>query len=226
MLAPIKTRESGWRAYAVQAVVNHDTRVALDGAFGPKTEEAVKTWQGRRNLAADGIVGPKTQGAMLRSSEHAVNATLPTLPPGLLWGFVVHEGAGLLAATNPYTPPGGAAGVDCGPVQWRQYGPPFKLDGLKAAFDARRALAYAGRELLRRRDDYRQRRPSLSRARALELAVLAHNAPFLSEQVVRSGTLRTPHAPAAWTTKPGGGHYTHAEWAAEYPRRIMSYAKT
>jgi hypothetical protein len=74
-------------------------------------------------------------------------------------------------------------------------------------------------------NEYLRRRPTLSKRQALELAVLAHNAPFLSEQVVRNGRLSTPAAYAEWTVKPGGGHYTHAEWRVEYPARIMKYVR-
>lgn len=35
-----------------------------DGIFGPKTEAAVKKWQGNHGLVADGIIGPKTWASL------------------------------------------------------------------------------------------------------------------------------------------------------------------
>ena len=42
-----------------------DQNVAVDGDFGPRTEEAVRTFQRAHNLAADGIVGPRTWQALI-----------------------------------------------------------------------------------------------------------------------------------------------------------------
>ena len=38
-----------------------------DGSFGPKTEEAVRHFQGNNNLTVDGIVGPLTWDALFSS---------------------------------------------------------------------------------------------------------------------------------------------------------------
>jgi peptidoglycan hydrolase-like protein with peptidoglycan-binding domain len=46
-----------------------------DGIVGPKTKQAVKAYQGSKNLTADGIVGPITRKALaedLRALGHDV----------------------------------------------------------------------------------------------------------------------------------------------------------
>jgi putative peptidoglycan binding protein len=217
MMAPIRGGEDGWRAYAVQRCV----RVDADGAWGPRTEEAVLKWQRTRGLAADGVVGPRTQRTMIGEAARAVDLRHPGLPRGLLLGFAEKEGAMILGATNWYTPPGGDPGVDCGVVQWRQYGPPFRLGLLEAAFDAALNLDHAAQGFEDRLADYTRRRPALGRHRLVEAAVLAHNAPFLAEQLVRNGRLSTPNAVAVWTRKPGGGSYTHEQWSHVYPEGIL-----
>jgi peptidoglycan hydrolase-like protein with peptidoglycan-binding domain len=42
-----------------------DHAVVVDGIFGPKTDAAVRAFQGEKNLAVDGIVGPRTWSALI-----------------------------------------------------------------------------------------------------------------------------------------------------------------
>ena len=39
--------------------------VAVDGIFGPKTDAAVRAFQGEKRLTVDGIVGPRTWSALI-----------------------------------------------------------------------------------------------------------------------------------------------------------------
>jgi peptidoglycan hydrolase-like protein with peptidoglycan-binding domain len=44
---------------------HHGHNLVVDGAFGPKTDAAVRAFQGAHALAVDGIVGPHTWGALI-----------------------------------------------------------------------------------------------------------------------------------------------------------------
>lgn len=224
MVAGIREGESGWRVYALQqALISVGKSLDTDGEFGPRTKRAVTTYQEHWHLGADGVAGMQTQGKLIQQISHKVYTKRPKLPDGLLRGYAEAEGANILAATNWYTPPGGPKGCDCGVVQWRQYGPPFDQAGMKLAFDCEQSFFYASDVLLTRMADYDRRRPAMSEETLLRTAILAHNAPFLAEQIVRNGRLSTPNAEAVWTTKPGGGHYTHQEWYRAYTDRVMRY---
>lgn len=221
MVAPLKLGATGWPAYAIQCVV----AVPADGVWGPQTDLAVKAWQKVKGLVADGIAGPVTQATMLDVVAAGVETRYASLPTGLLDGFARVEGANLLAPTNWSQ----VGGVDCGPVQWRQAGPPFDETGLRQAFNAKAAFDFAALTFANRLLDYARRNPSIAPHRRIQLAVLAHNAPFLSEQIVRYGHLLTPDAIATWTNIPvedrsrydGRSQYTHEEWSYEYPRRVL-----
>ena len=54
---PVKTLQYLLRARGQQVVA--------DGTFGPKTNAAVRSYQGEKHLAVDGVVGPQTWGALV-----------------------------------------------------------------------------------------------------------------------------------------------------------------
>lgn len=63
---------------------------AVDGAFGPKTEQAVRAFQRARGLGVDGVVGPKTWAALSGGQRPASSPPAPTPPvaaPGATSGF-------------------------------------------------------------------------------------------------------------------------------------------
>jgi peptidoglycan hydrolase-like protein with peptidoglycan-binding domain len=43
----------------------HGSGIAVDGLFGPRTDQAVRAFQQSRNLAVDGVVGPRTWAAVI-----------------------------------------------------------------------------------------------------------------------------------------------------------------
>lgn len=221
LYAPITRGERGWRVYALQMALGF-TSAEADGDFGPHTEAAVKAYQAKIGLSPVGYAGPQTQLALLLEGVKYAEKKRPELRKGVLKGFLIYEGGSLLAPTNWYTPPGGKPGVDCGPVQWRQYGPPFDMAGLKLAFRPGMSFLYAADALLDRIKDANRRNAALTDDQVLKGAILAHNWPAGFEQIIKYGHIANPGSLALWTTKPGGGHYTRGEWSVEYPRRILS----
>ncbi|HZQ38107.1 MAG TPA: peptidoglycan-binding domain-containing protein [Dehalococcoidia bacterium] len=54
--------------WAQEHLVSAGERIAIDGAFGPKTKAAVMAFQRAHGLPAIGLIGPSTWGALLRYS--------------------------------------------------------------------------------------------------------------------------------------------------------------
>lgn len=57
-----------WQRFLNDAM---DAGLSVDGAFGPRTSHATRTWQLAHALTPDGIVGPKTRTAALSHASHS-----------------------------------------------------------------------------------------------------------------------------------------------------------
>lgn len=84
----IKVGSQGPAVSAWQAIVKQESpQIAVDGKFGPITQELTRLWQGRHKddtgkpLVVDGVVGPKTWGAAAAlMSGGAAPISLPPVP--------------------------------------------------------------------------------------------------------------------------------------------------
>ncbi|MDE3069729.1 MAG: peptidoglycan-binding protein, partial [Acidobacteriota bacterium] len=73
--APSKPVSKGDAVRLAQAAL----RVAVDGDFGPETEQAIRQFQSEKHLKVDGVVGPQTWSAM-----HVTGGETLTPPPSAL----------------------------------------------------------------------------------------------------------------------------------------------
>lgn len=223
----IKKGDDGWPVYALQSALN-SIRLAVnggwskleeDGAFGEGTDDAVTVFQKGYGLMADGIAGPATQRQVIKLLDDMTHKQLPEIPTGLMRGFAEGEGGNLLAAVNWSV----SGGVDCGPMQYRVYGPPYDLTRLKAAFDPYASFIKAGKEFLARAERFytesgvrtRKDREEYSK----RLAVLAHNWPYGAERLADGYALSNREAewvPNGTKFPDGEPVNTYAEWAQYY----------
>jgi hypothetical protein len=223
LVAPIEEGETGWRPYALQHALKSVGRTIVpDGDFGADTARIVRAFQEKNGLYVDGIAGPATQGLLLAKLGNRTHVQLPDVPDGLMRGFAVGEGAGVLAATN-WSVPGG---VDCGAMQWRVYGPPYDQGVLRSRFETLPSMLATGQAFLERYARFRlgawcARQGTRREEWAKRCAVLAHNWPAGADTWARTGTVSSPDSPATWA--PPGARFpngalviTRRDWAQFY----------
>jgi hypothetical protein len=231
VIFPIKPGEvNSWRVYAVQrALITRGYTVLSDGDYDPGrgTEKAVRRFQEINRLTVDGIVGPVTQRALLSKVEKVVDERYPNLPNGIVFGLIMKETSGLIAPTNDFDPSPKDVGTDCGCMQWRIKGPPYDFEALKAAFDPElvmeRAIVDPDKGLMPRFQRITRVRPTMPLELRWRSVIVAHNAPFLYEQMVKYGRLQTPDAIATWTNNGLGGHFTHQQHFNDYSGDVLAY---
>lgn len=191
-------------------------RLAVDGAFGPKTLSAVKAFQSHAGIAVDGIAGVGTQTALGRLAVKTAEGE-QKLPPGLLRGIVESESGYAVGCVNWNVPPG----VDCGLVQDRVQDPQAaSADRWEIAFGVDSLHVTAG-ALRGRHDAFYGRAGARTHRRAWELAALAHNWPAGAEKLAAGKALS--EAPATWVQQIGvRGVDSPADWARFYIEKVTA----
>lgn len=199
----------GIGVWALQAAIRLVTAVpiAVDGDFGPTTEEAVKRFQTSANILADGIAGPSTQ----RELSHRITAAQEGkshTPAGLLRGFAEGEGGDLLAAVN-HSKPGG---VDCGLFQRRVYSADYgDAVVIERAFNAGYQASLLANSLLDLRVSFSDRAGTKDGTlpvteKAWRLAALNHNYPGGADRLSQTPIKQLSSywtTPQTWVTEVG-----------------------
>ena len=57
------------------ALAAHGYKISVDGSFGAKTEQAVKSFQAKNGLKQDGVVGPETWAKLQTAPATATTKT-------------------------------------------------------------------------------------------------------------------------------------------------------
>ena len=89
-----RVRKSGWTPWAgakaakiskwqgvdftsiQQSISNSGIKIDVDGAYGPKTKQAIKDFQTAQGLEVDGIIGPNTQAALKKFNSTKPKTTV------------------------------------------------------------------------------------------------------------------------------------------------------
>lgn len=229
----IRRGNAGWPVYALQAHLKYvGLALSLDGDFGPATEDAVESFQKSTALVADGIAGPATQSKLVVACMRKVEHQIPALPDGLLKGQLLSEGGLMVAPVNWYV----TGGVDCGPAQYRVYGPPYATSGtpengvtLSTAFSPG-SITLAAADFLGRRDLFLNK-PWVGRSieRASRVAAFAHNWPYQggADYYAVYGHVQNPDGACSWLPRDKDGNLvcrfpdgvlvrTRQDWAEFY----------
>ncbi|GIG70514.1 hypothetical protein Pen01_68090 [Phytomonospora endophytica] len=84
LIVTVRQGDSGEAVAAAQTALNaHGYGLAVDGAFGPGTASAARSFQSARGLGVDGIVGPQTWQSLVGSGSGGGGFSLP-IPRGAL----------------------------------------------------------------------------------------------------------------------------------------------
>lgn len=219
----LRQGDQGWPVFGLQSGLDElGYNCDADGVFGPFTETVVKTFQKDLRLVVDGLVGPATQAQIVRFIDAHTHSHNTWLPDGLLRGFASTESGNSLGATNWNVP----GGVDCGVVQIRCSGPPFKESSLRMAYDPASAMQLVAVTFFDRAVEFRKLTYASQQSTewAMRCAALAWNWPWAADQYATKGKLPNPSLNATWAVvggqrikfPDGAPVMTYDDWARFY----------
>lgn len=206
----LKEGLQGHDVWALQIALNaRGFDLVEDGAFGPKTSAAVKTYQTNQKLTTDGIAGLLTQRSLalvlIAPQEQAAS-----IPVGMVRGLVEGESGYAVGAVNWKI----AGGVDCGWVQRRVIEANYNDTAFRAAFSPEQFKRVCN-DMRSRKDAYYGDPGALTHQRAWELAVLYHNWPAGADSLAKGNKLSTQEVD--WVKAIGVPNVTTpAQWAEYY----------
>jgi hypothetical protein len=201
-----KRGKEGWAVIACQDALNSHFKVpplALDGVFGPATQQAAEAVQKACGVTVDGIVGPETQEAFVKAK--CVHAQKGMTPPGLLAGLCNIESSYQWACVSPLNSNGTH---DYGVTQWSLTQPGESQ--LLAAFNPDTSAHTLAGEV---RGFYNAVVGKVGNQRTWELAALNHNWPAAAFALA-DGNEAWLNKPFAFTT--AKGYATGLDYANHY----------
>jgi len=216
----LRKGDEGWPVYGLQTGLDAlNYNLTFDGDFGVRTDQAVRNFQTKQKLHVDGIAGQATQLRIISLLDVKTHNKHLQLPIGLLRGFSAAEGGNNVGAVNWHV----SGGVDCGVVQIRCYGPPYKSSELYVAYDPlkamdRVAVTFLGKVASFRGMSYAKQQPLEFAQRC---AALSWNWPYAAQQYHDTGTIPNPTGVASWapTSLPPADR-TRAGWCRFYVKAM------
>jgi Putative peptidoglycan binding domain len=219
----LRKGDEGWPVYGLQSGLDAlNYNLTYDGDFGVRTDQAVREFQIKQKLGVDGIAGQATQLRIISLIDAKTHDKFDSLPAGLLRGFSEAEGGNNLGAVNWNI----KGGVDCGVVQVRCYGPPFKSNEMYVAYDPSMAMERIGHNFMGRLNDFRQMPYAKTHSVqfAQRCAALSWNWPWGAEELARNGRFPNPNKDATWAVingkrikfPDGAPVMTYKDWSEFY----------
>jgi hypothetical protein len=218
------------------AVLQLNLDLTVDGDFGDKTFEAVKSWQEKYNLdPVDGIAGPDTQRSIVVQLSRPATR-LHNLPAGILKSIVSNESGFILAAAGPHS---GDSGWDVGAFMRSSGATPPNTNQTRSFFNVKKSAEWTANHLATTKSELgvpvdSRYLSEIGKGNKEEfawmLAILAHNWPYAADNIARWGHIFVDadddDFPANWIVIASGGRLsTPRQWVTSYIEKATGFVK-